>query len=325
MPRDERPFAFDDDDLEPVGACNLCGGRRFTAVSRSDRYALEVTTVLCEGCGLVFLDPRPSAAAYRRFYRDAYRPLVERYTGRRSDPAGLEADQRTYARKLDRRLIRPRLHGGERTLLDVGASTGVVAEHFARRYGLRATCVEPAPAEAAAARRRGLEVAECQVEDFDPGPRRFDVVLLCQTVDHLLDVGGVLARIHDWLADDGLFFVDAVDFRAVLRSLHRLSAALHADHPYYLTRETMDLYLRRAGFEVVALNVSTVFHLDYVCRKAAPQPIAADPGFARALYDEIRWVQATHQLGTKPSGPPPGALRRLRRRLAGLLRRSDRP
>lgn len=311
------PFTLAADDLEPVEACNLCGADRFVRVARRDRYGIAVATVLCQRCGLVFLAPRPTAGTYTRFYRDAYRPLVEAYTGRASDPDALEVRQRAYAEALDRYHIGPHLRGDETTLLDIGASTGVIAEHFARRYGLEAVCVEPAPAEAAAARARGLETAETLVEDFDPGARRFDVVLLCQSVDHLIDVAGTLERIHGWLADGGLFFVDAVDFRAVLRSKHRLSGALHIDHAYYLIDETMSRFLARAGFEIVGRDVSSIFHLDYVCRKTAPREVDFDPGVARALYDEIRWVQATHHLGQASRAGGGSALRRL---LAALRR-----
>ena len=38
--------------------------------------------------------------------------------------------------------------------------------------------------------------------------------MLCQTVDHLLDVAGTLRRVRELLTDDGVLFVDIVDFRA---------------------------------------------------------------------------------------------------------------
>ena len=89
---------------------------------------------------------------------------------------------------------------GYRTLLDIGGSTGVVADAFARRFDLRATVVDPAPLETAQAQALGIETIEGLVEDVDLGDRRFDVVVLCQTVDHLLDVSGTLRRVRELLA-----------------------------------------------------------------------------------------------------------------------------
>ena len=70
------------------------------------------------------------------------------------------------------------------------------------------------------ARGFGLETITGLVEEHDFGSRRFDLVIICQTVDHLLDVGGTLRRVRELLSPTGLLFVDIVDFRAAyLREL----------------------------------------------------------------------------------------------------------
>ena len=53
---------------ERVESCDLCGSSAFTIVSELDRYGLPVTFMLCDGCGLVFQNPRPSEAGYSQFY-----------------------------------------------------------------------------------------------------------------------------------------------------------------------------------------------------------------------------------------------------------------
>lgn len=316
MTRQERLAALGLDlsglPLERVAACNLCGEERFVQIARRDRYGVPVRTVLCEACGLVFLNPRPTAEGYRDFYAHHYRPLVSAYTGHSyDDPAFLAAEQAAYARRLDEHLLGPHLQPHRGTLLDVGGSTGVIAAHFAERYGLRAICLDPSPRETEEARKHGIETVTSLVEDYDPGELRFDVILLCQTVDHLLDVSGTLSRIHRWLADDGIFFVDPLDFRAMLRRQHDVVSSVKVDHPFYLTRETMDLFLARAGFETVVLDVSgNPFHLNYLCRKGVPS--GAHPRGAAELFDEIRRIQAT----PRPGGGTPAPLwKRVARRV----------
>jgi SAM-dependent methyltransferase len=325
MTREERlaalGFELSHLPLERVTACNLCGSDRFVQIARRDRYALPMRTSLCEACGLVFLNPRPTAEGYREFYARHYRPLVTAYTGRAyDDPAVLAAEQADYARRLDEQLLSDHLRPHHRTLLDVGGSTGGVARHFVECYGLRAVCLDPSPQEADAARNQGIETVTGLVEDYDPGDRRFDVILLCQTVDHLLDVGGALAKIHHWLAEDGLFFVDPLDFRAMLRRQHGVVPAVKIDHPYCLIRETMDLYLARAGFEVVALDVSgNPFHLDYLCRKSAPSAAPPRQEVGRDLFDEIRRIQMTPRPAAGGGAPVP-LWRRAARRARSALR-----
>ena len=53
--------------------CVLCGSRERTPVGTRDRYWMPLRNVLCAGCGLVFLDPMPTADEIERYYRDEYR------------------------------------------------------------------------------------------------------------------------------------------------------------------------------------------------------------------------------------------------------------
>src|SRR3990170_4059699 len=99
-------------------------------------------------------------------------------------------------------------------MLDIGGATGIVAHHFAREFGVEATLIDPAPLEVEQARRLGLQTITGLVEEHDFGVRGFDLVLICQTVDHLLDVGGTLARVRRLLSERGRLFIDIVDFRA---------------------------------------------------------------------------------------------------------------
>src|SRR5262245_51929118 len=53
--------------------CNLCGARAVEEVSRRDREGHYLRTVICRGCGLVWTDPRPTAAEEKSFYAENYR------------------------------------------------------------------------------------------------------------------------------------------------------------------------------------------------------------------------------------------------------------
>jgi SAM-dependent methyltransferase len=239
------PFDAEAVPRRPVEACNLCGGTEFETVAEEDRYGFPLTADRCRRCGLVFLNPMPTAEAYADFYRSVYRPLVSAYHGRTIDAETVEREQVGYADELVA-VLEPFLEDGRReTLLDVGGSTGVVAEAVGRRFGLAATVLDPAPNEAERAAARGLETVIGTIEDYDPGERRFDVVLLCQTVDHLLDVAGSLAKLRATVADDGLLFVDAVDFRVPWERTGRVADAIKVDHPYSLVPATAAAFLAR--------------------------------------------------------------------------------
>jgi hypothetical protein len=239
-------YAYDVQPHRRVEACNLCAGREFVTLTHRDRYGYAAQAAACARCGLTCLNPRMTAEAYARFYDGVYRPLVSAFHGRLIDATTIQAEQREYA--IDRAaVVRPFwTDAGLETLLDIGGSTGIVSAHFAKAFGLAATVIDPAPLEVEHARALGLETVTGLVEAHDFGTRRFDVVLICQTIDHLLDVAGTLGRVRELLTDRGWLFVDIVDFRAAYLRQRSVEDATKIDHPYYLTQETARAYLRRA-------------------------------------------------------------------------------
>jgi SAM-dependent methyltransferase len=276
-----------------VERCNLCGETVFVGLTHRDRYGYPASASGCGRCGLVFLDPVMSAAAYGDFYAGTYRPLVSAFHGRLIDARTIQQEQQEYAVERGD-LLAPYVEGrGYKTLLDIGGSTGVVADALARRFGLRATVVDPAPLETAQAQALGIETIEGLVEQVDLGSRQFEVVVLCQTVDHLLDVTGTLRRLRDLIAPGGLFFVDIVDFRAAYLRNASVEAAIKIDHPYYLTEATMTAYLARTGFQVARADYAADhLHVSYVAQPAAPRSDALPPqASTEALWREVRSVQ----------------------------------
>lgn len=272
------PF-YEQAPKEEVTQCNLCGSELLIPYSERDRYGLEAPSARCKDCGLVFLSRRMTTAAYHEFYEAGhYRRLLSEKYNYEFAPGKIESDQSRYAAILAG-WLRPymgKVAGGH--LLDLGGATGVVAEVLAKEFGLTATVVEPSKSEAERAQFRGLHVEQVRLEDYSPNGNRFDLVLLCRTVDHLLDIKGELARIRGWLSPGGLFFVDFVGHsqRPIIKGGRvcfglkvSLRADIKIDHPYYLAPKTMRMYLRQAGFEVKASSRAPDWrHVMMLCEAA---------------------------------------------------------
>jgi SAM-dependent methyltransferase len=218
--------------------CNLCNSTWAEPVGNGqDRYGYTVGALECCRCGLVFLSPRMTKEAYARFYADGtYRKLVSAFHGREINAQTIQPEQLVYAMELAD-FIGPFI-GQAETLLDIGGSTGVVAGYLAQKFALVGTVLDPAPQELEQA--HGLLKIESTVEDWEPNGRTWDVITLCQTVDHLLDPMGTLKKLRGALAPGGLFYVDIVDYDK--------TRTIKIDHPYNLTRPTMAKYLAKAGF-----------------------------------------------------------------------------
>lgn len=250
----------------PVTACNLCGSAHHIEAARADRYGFTVAYRVCARCGLGFLSPRLTAAEYARFYDGVYRPLVSAYHGRRIDAETVQDEQAQYAAGLVR-FLEGALSGRPRSLLDIGGSTGIVAGAVREAFESEATILDPAPDELVVAADAGMHVVQGLVEEVDLGEATFDLVLLCQTIDHLLDVAGALRAMRGWLAPGGHVFVDVLDVDFMARRRGSIEGAVKVDHPYYLRRETARAFFRQAGLEVVAERLSDDGHWGFLLRE----------------------------------------------------------
>ena len=278
---------------ERVGVCNLCGSHAHVGLAHRDRYGFEAETVACLRCGLIFLDPRLAADAYSRFYEHVYRSLVSAYHGRRIET--VEEEQATYAETLVG-LLEPHLVGRRvPRLLDVGGSTGVVSQAVSQSFGSTATVIDPAPGEVARARARGLDAVVGTMESYAYEGVPFSLVLMCQTIDHLLDVSAVLGKVRALVAEDGLLFVDIVDFRASFLRAWSVEEATKIDHPYCLTEDTAETYLVEPGS---AWSGRSMRPITFTWRTSAD---LVDPAVdtlpphesVRELLREVRLVQNT--------------------------------
>jgi 2-polyprenyl-3-methyl-5-hydroxy-6-metoxy-1,4-benzoquinol methylase len=279
---------------EPVRGCNLCGSTHLVEAARSDRYGFPAVLRVCAACGLGFLSPRPTADEYARFYESVYRPLVSAFHGHTIDATTVQAEQREYAAGvLD--FLRSTLPAAPASVMDVGGSTGVVAGAVRAAFGAEATVLDPAPDELEVAAAAGMETIGGFVEDYEPAGRTWDLVLLCQTADHLLDVRATLAAMRGMLAEGGHAYVDVVDLLWAMRRGGQVEAAVKVDHPHYLSRETALGYFAATGFEVVAERLSGEGEWGFLLRAGERrEPDRERLGaFADRLLEEIWTRRAT--------------------------------
>jgi 2-polyprenyl-3-methyl-5-hydroxy-6-metoxy-1,4-benzoquinol methylase len=117
------------------------------------------------------------------------------------------------------------------------------------------TVLDPCAEELAHAAARGLQTLHGTIEDATGLAARYDVILLCQTVDHLRDIAGTLATIRGRLPPHGLLYVDILD---------ATDGPYKLDHPYALVPRTMLAYLARAGFSVLSRRRTEDRHVAYV-------------------------------------------------------------
>lgn len=303
---------------EYYGCCDLCGWKVFRTISHIDRYGFDARYQMCEGCGLVFLNPHPTSEGYAEVYSKWYRPLVAALKGYHLDEQALLVDQRAYAAKLVK-FLTPHMKSTPIQLsVDLGGSTGCVAQAVQDALGGRCIVVDPSPVELTVARKLGLECEQALAEQWSPNGRQFDLALICRSVDHLLSISGVLARVARCLKPGGYLFVDPVDFESWARTTLDYRTLLKIDHVYYLADETMRLYLKAAGFDVVASDFGDGTHISYLARYTGDvqKPAWLTP-YAREIGQILRERLVKPSPPSYPVDPLTRLVRYVRQRLRG--------
>ena len=192
--------------------CVLCGrdggdvvrvaGDRLEPAQDLPGQPAAFTLVRCPGCGLVYLDPRPTAAEIGRFYPDDYHTA----RGARGAVQRLEdAWRRRQFGEVVRWLAECR--PGRGRLLDVGCGSGELLEAL-RDNGWRVSGVEPSGRSAEIARtQRGLDVQTAAFDDATLEEASYDVVVFAAVLEHLHDPLAALARARRLLAPGGVVAV----------------------------------------------------------------------------------------------------------------------
>ncbi len=98
-------------------------------------------------------------------------------------------------------LIDDLLSEGARTVLDVGAGTGIASEQLLQK-GVDVVAVEPDPRMAVVAKEKGVPIEIGTFESWDPADRQFDLVVFASSF-HWVNPDIALPKAHRLLTENG--------------------------------------------------------------------------------------------------------------------------
>ncbi len=211
-------------------------------VNISDRSYGHTTTLLrCENCGFIRADEQ-DLDAIQRLYKDV---VDDDYQ------SSIEARRVVFAE-----LVKTvKAHNPEAaTLLDIGSGTGGLCLE-ARSAGLEAEGIEPSTWAVQIAREQGLIVSEGYFPAHIDPQRRFDVITICDVIEHVSDPIGLLKSAHNHLNVGGLLIVVTPDIGSFAA---RVTGSkwwhFRPGHIGYFKKDTMVSSLAIAGFEVAKVH-----------------------------------------------------------------------
>lgn len=255
-----------------LSPCPLCRQSAAVLAGDKDRSGRPLTTLFCLGCGLLRIDPLPTAADLRAYYLERYR--LEYKGVLRPRPHHVI---RAAGAARDRlRWLLPHLPSTPARWLDVGAGSGEFA-FLLHRLGSRVTALEPN-------RGYGDYLRDTLHLDHFPGfledlpatasASSFDGVSCFHMLEHHPDPIDALRRIAAQLRPDGLLALEVPN--AAFAFTHP-DSRFHPAHLVHFNAPNLEFAARAAGFEPLALHTSADGGILWgVFRKspgAAPAPV----------------------------------------------------
>jgi SAM-dependent methyltransferase len=199
-----------------------------------------------------------------------------------------EAGQRETARRiLDR--VSPHASAAPVRLLDLGCWVGFLLSEASAR-GWETVGVEPSTFASGYARDRlGLDVRTDDLFEAELPPASFDVVVLGDVIEHLIDPGAALDRIEPLLAPQGVLVMMLPDAGSrVARLLGKRWWSVIPTHVQYFTRGSVRTLLERRGWAVLEVGTAPkAFTVRYYLGRVG--------GYSRALGRSL--VRAASRAG----------------------------
>lgn len=246
-------------ELETV-ACDLCGSTNNNLLlkARDYRYGHSemFNVVKCKECGLIYLNPRPTARAVLELYKKDYT------SNEKGD--NLHKLRRTLKKILG--FLWYKISGYywvseikvKGRFLDIGCALGDTLE-AARDMGADVYGIELNPNSVKICKEKGLNVHCGNVEDAGYPANYFDIVWMSQVIEHLPSPKDCLKEIKRILKPDGRLYVFCPNAGSYLAKLFgKYWHGWHVPfHFYGFNTKTMTEMAKNTGFVVKEIKKST--------------------------------------------------------------------
>ena len=235
--------------------CPLCGGYSVWW-TKKNLFSL----FKCQLCGLIFVHPMPDSSSV---YTDDYFSGAEKGFGYVDYNADKEPMIPTFEKYLDH-IEALGITGGK--LLDVGCATGFFME-LCQKRGWDATGVEISDFAVEIGQEKGLRIFTETLQNRQFSDGEFDVVTMCDVLEHVADTKSFLSEYARVLRPGGLLVINtpnASSFPARVFGKH-WHLIVPPEHLCYFSSHNLTDFLQKNGFKVEEnTSIGKRFTLSYI-------------------------------------------------------------
>lgn len=233
-------------------ACPVCGGAETETLATMFSPVLDVSihVVICRGCGFLTQNPRPDMATYAKVNEVWYGGKRGATFNRDDHDSRLERWRPYYSE-----LFPKAFPNGLARVLDVGAGTGWMAEICREVFGeVEVAAIETwAPYQDFLRTHLGADVYDLDLAELWPETmaRRYDLVILRQTLEHLEQPELALENMRSTLASGGQIFIESPNAMNKPERFAFKTSYLRPVHLHYFNVSTLERLTRKCGLKPV--------------------------------------------------------------------------
>ena len=237
--------------------CAICGVDDAVMLFTKGDLTVDMTNVVCRRCGLVYMNPRPTAEAYRQFHVEDF--LRERHglvSAEQVAPKvkGSDLKMKSEVAGFMAGNLKP-----DARVLDVGCGFGTLLHILKSKYHAQVQGIELARVDVEAAKAfYGLELFAGSLKEFflKYPDQKFDCIVLHHTFEHMSEPRVELKTMRGMLAPRGILYIGVPN---VMNLKKRPEIFFQMGHPYSYSPCTLQKILSLEGFEIVKFNRKAAF------------------------------------------------------------------
>jgi SAM-dependent methyltransferase len=215
-------------------------------------FGVRFPVVRCDGCGLVYANPRLTGPALSAAYALLREVEAKLFPPRPDEtkPPGLV--RRWWRHLTQRQVVGDWVEAGP--VLDIGCDVGQLLLTL-RARGIQASGIEVSPIAVQRCRARDLDVIHGTVEEVDLPDAAYRTITLSHVLEHFPDPNAVLKKLWRALEPGGRIIIAVPNHQGLIARL--FGAHWHGwDPPFHLTHfdsTSLARLLETAGFQIDSL------------------------------------------------------------------------
>lgn len=229
--------------------CILCNSNKYTNfLEAKDPAGKKFNIVKCN-CGLVFMNPRPSADERIDYYPDDYFPYSEKKSIKKPQNRLKSLIKKLIPKGEDLTIVPYR---GEGKILDIGCGDGAFLYKL-KQLGWETHGIELNKKAADFARNNfGLNIINGDFDNLTLEKNFFDVVNMLNVLEHLPDPLSSLKKVNAILRSDGMVIIRVPNIESFEAKICKEKWAFldPPHHLYHFSPKTIKDTLNKCGFKI---------------------------------------------------------------------------